>query len=88
MKVEYSVSKNYVAALCLMSQANGCKDRQVFQTYTRMFVEDWFLLVGTDWKALSKPLYGLETYSFGVSVLIPYLHARCSAFILSSFLIL
>lgn len=71
-----------------MSQVNGCKGGQVFQTYTRMFVEDWFLMVGTDWKALFKPLYRLEAYSFGVSVLIPYHHARCSAFVLSPFLIL
>ena len=55
MKVEYSGSKNYVADLCRMSQVNGCKGRQVFQTCTRMFIEDWFLRVGTDWRALERP---------------------------------
>ncbi|CDC65817.1 unknown [Bacteroides sp. CAG:770] len=51
MKVEYCVSKNYVADLCRMSQVNGCKGRQVFQTCTRIFVVDWFLMVRTDWEA-------------------------------------
>ena len=88
MKVECSVSKNFAADLCRLFQVNGCKGKQVFQTCTRMFIEDWFLMVGTDWRALFKPLYWLETYLFGVLVLIPYLHARCSAFVLSSSLIL
>lgn len=56
MKVEYSVSKNYVADLCRMSQVNECKGRQVFQTCTRIFVEDWFLMVRTDWRALVREL--------------------------------
>ena len=54
MKVEYSGSKNYVADLCRLFQVNGCKGRQVFQTCTRMFVEDWFLRGGTDWEALER----------------------------------
>ena len=56
MKVECSVSKNFAADLCRMSQVNGCKGRQVFQTCTRMFIEDWFLMVGTDWRALVREL--------------------------------
>lgn len=69
MKVEYSGSKNYVADLCRMSQVNGCKGRQVFQTCTRIFVEDWFLMVGTDWKALEKGLQVLKkTASIRINV--------------------